>query len=122
MRFTTFCITIACLAFLVGCSAKSPVEKFEEAKRSQPHSIVLNFNNTFCRAYFIQDDSVKYEFDKAGTYNIAPGNYLFVGQCANGNMVIPTKQYDAGVTTELAFAPGTKLPLRQPGTISGPLR
>ena len=122
MRFTSLCLATACLVFLVGCSAKSSVDKFEEAKRSQPHSVTLNFNNTFCRAYFIQNDSVKYEFEKAGTYSIVPGNYLFIGQCSNGNNVSPAKYYAPGVTTELAFAPGTNLPLRQPGMITGPLR
>lgn len=122
MRFINFCLAATCIALLTGCAAKSSVDKFEEAKRSQPHLVVLHFNDTFCRAYLIQDDSVKYEFDKTGSYSIAPGKYLFIGQCANGYMVTSAQQYAAGVTTELAFAPGTKLPLLQPGTISGPLK
>lgn len=122
MRFTACSLVAVCLVFLSGCPTKSSLDTFKESKQSQPHSIVLRFTGNFCRARFIQNDLIKYEFTKPGTYIISPGRYLFIGECPNGNMVVPDANYTAGDTTELTFSPGTASSPHQPGTISGPLR
>lgn len=122
MRFSNLCIYALSIVILSGCATKSSVAKFEEAKRSQPHYVSLNFNNTFCRTYFIQNDAIKYEFSESGRYQITPGNYLVIEQCSNGNHKIPLAMYTPGDESEFSFAPGTKVLPHNLGKISGPLK
>lgn len=122
MRPTNFCVLVVAIAMLCGCAGKSAVSDFEKSKAQQPHFLHLHFNNTYCRAYLIQNDTVKYEFSKTGTYEIAPGKYLFIGQCSNGYSVVPVTDYTAGDGSDRAAGAGTKVHNAIPGTISGPLK
>lgn len=109
MRSTGFA-AIFCFLLLTGCAAKSSVQKFEETKQLQPHTVEIYFNKTLCAAYFIQNDAIVYEFNNTGKYNINPGKYLYIAHCSNGTQKINKKFYEPGTTTTYSFAPGANPP------------
>jgi hypothetical protein len=97
--------------FLTGCSAKTPIAKFEEVKRAQPHTFEIAFNHPkLCRAFFIQNNEIRYELKETGTYEITPGEYLFIAFCPNAFRVEHKYLCKNGEKSIIAFAPGAKIP------------